>query len=186
MTTTSVDRPNACLIALLDGLLVALPDEPDPDLDRQMSDLEAAKHAARPLLRRPSAGPADGTSPWVNGGRRAMISDRCGRRDDAIMPSQRVSTCSQILELLRASQHQIAGFDVASLALFGSAARGELGADSDIDFLVEFGGPATFDRYMGLKLYLEDLLGRPIDLVTAKALRPELRSRIAGELLDVT
>ena len=102
------------------------------------------------------------------------------------MTSQRVSTCSEILELLRASQQQIAGFDVASLALFGSAARGELGADSDIDFLVEFAGPATFDRYMDLKLFLEDLLGRPIDLVTRRGLRPELRPRIAGELVDVT
>jgi predicted nucleotidyltransferase len=115
-----------------------------------------------------------------------MMTRQRGRRDDAIMTNQRVSTCSQILELLRASRHEVAGFDVASLALFGSAVRGELNADSDIDILVEFAGPATFDRYMELKLFLEDLLDRPIDLVTKKALRPEMRSGIAGELLDVT
>jgi uncharacterized protein len=74
---------------------------------------------------------------------------------------------------------------VVSLGLFGSAARGDMAANSDIDVLVEFSGPATFDGYMDLKDYLQDLLGRPVDLVTRKALRPALRARIAAEIVNV-
>ncbi|MBI2939097.1 MAG: metallopeptidase family protein, partial [Chloroflexi bacterium] len=56
------------------------------------------------------------------------------------------------------------GFGVKSLALFGSVARDEAGPESDVDVLVEFDGPPTFDQYIGLKLYLEDLLGAHVDL----------------------
>lgn len=66
-------------------------------------------------------------------------------------------------------------FGVRDLALFGSTSRDAAGAESDIDVLVAFDGPATSSRYFGLQFYLEDLLGRPVDLVTDKALRPELR-----------
>jgi uncharacterized protein len=76
-------------------------------------------------------------------------------------------------------------FGVARLALFGSAARDDLGASSDVDVLVEFEGPATFRQYMDLKFYLEELLGRPVDLVTEKALRQELRPYIDRELVRV-
>ena len=51
--------------------------------------------------------------------------------------------------------------------------------------LVEFAGPATFAAYMDLKFYLEDLLGRPVDLVTDKGLRPELRPYVEKELVLV-
>jgi hypothetical protein len=76
-------------------------------------------------------------------------------------------------------------FGVARLALFGSAARNDLGASSDVDVLVEFAGPATFRQYMDLKFYLEELLGRQVDLVTEKALRKELRPYIDRELVRV-
>jgi len=71
-------------------------------------------------------------------------------------------------------------FGVRTLLVFGSAARGDLEDDSDVDVLVEFEGPATFDRFMGLKLHLEDLLGRPVDL-TPKALPPSLHSTVQRE-----
>lgn len=74
---------------------------------------------------------------------------------------------------------------VASLALFGSAARDDMAENSDIDVLVEFSGPATFDGYMDLKGYLRELLGRPVDLVTRNALKPALRARIAAEIVNV-
>jgi uncharacterized protein len=51
--------------------------------------------------------------------------------------------------------------------------------------LVTFAGPATFDGYMGLKSFLEDLLGRRVDLLTSAALKPGLRSRIVHELVHV-
>lgn len=71
-------------------------------------------------------------------------------------------------------------FGARTLLVFGSAARGDLEDDSDVDVLVEFEGPATFDRFMGLKLHLEDLLGRPVDL-TPKALPPSLHSTVQRE-----
>ena len=79
-----------------------------------------------------------------------------------------------VVKQLKAHLDQLAEFRIKSLAIFGSVARGEARPDSDVDFLVEFNGPTTFDQYMGLKLFLEDLLGRPVDLVTRKGVRPEL------------
>ena len=57
--------------------------------------------------------------------------------------------------------------------------------DSDIDVLVTFDGPATVERYFGVQFFLEDLLGRPVDLVTDKALRPELRPFVEKEAVHV-
>ena len=87
----------------------------------------------------------------------------------------------EIVSQLKARLDRLAEFKIKSLAIFGSIARGEARADSDIDFLVDFNGPATFDQYMGLKLFLEDLLGRPVDLVTRKGVRPELAPHIEQE-----
>jgi hypothetical protein len=74
---------------------------------------------------------------------------------------------------------------VKSLAVFGSLARGEAQPDSDVDLLVEFAGTATFDGFMGLKFFLEDLLQRRVDLVTRAALSPRLRSTIEREAIRV-
>lgn len=76
-------------------------------------------------------------------------------------------------------------FGVTRIALFGSTARGLAHPDSDVDILVAFDGPATSARYFGVQFYLEDLLGCPIDLVTEKALRPELRPYVEQEAVDV-
>lgn len=90
------------------------------------------------------------------------------------------------VDLLTHSKPELqARFGVTRLALFGSTARGEAGADSDVDVLVAFDGPATSKRYFGVQFYLEDLLGCPVDLVTEKALRPELRPYIEQEKVDV-
>ena len=79
------------------------------------------------------------------------------------------------------SQH----FGVSRLALFGSAARNTATEVSDVDILVSFDGVATSQRYFGVQFYLEDLLGCPVDLVTEKALRAELRPYIEREAIDV-
>ena len=76
-------------------------------------------------------------------------------------------------------------FGVARLALFGSTARDTAGPDSDIDVLVAFDGPATSERYFGVQFYLEDLLGRSIDLVTEKALRERLRADVERDATAV-
>lgn len=76
-------------------------------------------------------------------------------------------------------------FGVARLALFGSVVRDAAMEGSDVDVLVAFDGPATSARYFGVQFYLEDLLGSPVDLVTEKALRPELRPFIEKEAVHV-
>lgn len=90
------------------------------------------------------------------------------------------------LELLRQSKPELqARFGVTRLALFGSTARDTATGTSDIDVLVDFDGPATSKRYFGVQFYLEDLLGSSVDLVTEKALRPELRPYIEREQINV-
>ena len=92
----------------------------------------------------------------------------------------------QILAALTQCRREIAErFGVARLALFGSAARDELRADSDVDVLVEFQGPATFDGYFSLKEYLEALLGRQVDLVTEQGLKPRARKQVERDLVRV-
>jgi uncharacterized protein len=90
------------------------------------------------------------------------------------------------VELLTGSMPELRDrFGVTRLALFGSMVRGTARSDSDVDVLVAFDGPATSARYFGVQFYLEDLLGRPVDLVTERALRPELRPAIERERFDV-
>lgn len=76
-------------------------------------------------------------------------------------------------------------FGVTRLALFGSTARDAAKPDSDVDVLVAFDGPATSNRYFGVQFYLEDILCAPVDLVSERALRPELRAAVERELIDV-
>jgi predicted nucleotidyltransferase len=73
----------------------------------------------------------------------------------------------------------------AQLALFGSTIRDTATRDSDVDVLVAFDGPATSQRYFGVQFFLEDLFGCPVDLVTEKALRAELRPFIEKERVIV-
>ena len=75
-------------------------------------------------------------------------------------------------------------FGVKSLGIFGSVVRGEDSPGSDVDILVEF-EVTSFDHYMDLKFYLEDLLGRTVDLVLKGSLKPALRDRILREVRDV-
>jgi hypothetical protein len=89
------------------------------------------------------------------------------------------------LQILADHREHLKRFGVKSLALFGSVARGEARRDSDVDILVEFEGPATFDQYMDLKFWLEDLFGCPVDLVTRKALKPRLRPYVEKEAVYV-
>lgn len=92
----------------------------------------------------------------------------------------------QVLELLSAHKAALeTRFGVRDLALFGSTIRDAARPDSDVDILVSFDGPATAQRYFGVMFYLEDLLGRPVDLVTDKALRAELRPYVEKEAVHV-
>ena len=87
------------------------------------------------------------------------------------------------VHILKAHRDEIAGLGVRSLSVFGSVARDEAGPDSDVDLLVEFDDsrPVGLFAFVRLKEYLQDLLGRRVDLTTRKALRPEFRDRILAE-----
>lgn len=87
--------------------------------------------------------------------------------------------------LTQHKQHLARQYGVTALALFGSTARGSATEHSDVDVLVAFDGPATSARFFGVQFYLEDLLGCRVDLVTDKALRPELRPHIERDALHV-
>ena len=93
---------------------------------------------------------------------------------------------SRVLQLLSQSKPLLAArYGVTDMALFGSTARDTARTNSDIDILIAFDGPATAERYFGVQFYLEDLLGCPVDLVTEKALRKELRPFVEKEAIYV-
>ena len=94
--------------------------------------------------------------------------------------------CADALAILTKSKPALVQqFGVTRLALFGSTARDVARNESDIDILVAFDGPATSARYFGVQFCLEDLFGCPVDLVTEKALRAELRPIIEKEAVHV-
>lgn len=88
-----------------------------------------------------------------------------------------------ILTLLYEHQAEIYHYGVLRYGLFGSFVRDESHPDSDIDILVEF-HPAqkTFDNFIQLAFYLEDLLGRPVDLITSESLSPHIGPHILQEV----
>ena len=92
----------------------------------------------------------------------------------------------QILHTLSAHRQELAQrFGVKQLSLFGSAARDQLRDDSDVDVLVEFEGDATYEGYFKLQDYLEALLGRSVDLVTERGLKPRARKHVQKDLFRV-
>ncbi len=72
-------------------------------------------------------------------------------------------------------------FNVESLFIFGSVARGSATPESDVDFLVRYKETPGFFAFLDFKEYLENILGRRIDLVTEKALKKQLREQIIQE-----
>ena len=93
---------------------------------------------------------------------------------------------NDVLKTLAQNWQAIQSFRVRSLALFGSVAGDRATTDSDLDFLVEFEGATTFDRYMDLKFFLEDLFDMPVDLVTKRSLKKEISQRVLQEAVYVT
>ncbi len=93
--------------------------------------------------------------------------------------AEAISTLRKLLPELRSEFH------VRRLALFESTARDEARDDSDLDVLVDFDAGPTFDSFMGVKFFLEDHLGRKVDLVTPAALKPRMRPVVEREAVDV-
>ncbi len=91
----------------------------------------------------------------------------------------------QILDFLKQNKKDLEiRFSVIRIGLFGSFLRGSASEKSDVDILVELAVP-TFDHYMDLKFFLEDRLGRPVDLVLADSLKPRLKPIITSEVAYV-
>lgn len=90
-----------------------------------------------------------------------------------------------VIEILRSSSDLKRDYSVRSFRVFGSAARGEAEAGSDIDILVEFEPHARIGlfEFARLQRRLSELLGRPVDLVTPDALHTALRQRILSEAI---
>ena len=81
----------------------------------------------------------------------------------------------EIIEKLKERKNELrTRFSVSRIGLFGSYLQGAASEASDIDFLVDLSEP-TFDHYMDLKFYLEDIFKRPVDLILADTLKPRLK-----------
>jgi predicted nucleotidyltransferase len=91
-----------------------------------------------------------------------------------------------VVATLRSHEEKLRNqFFVRSLALFGSVARDEAGPASDIDLLVEFDRPTGYFGLVRLQLFLEEVLGAPVDLGTPGSLRPGMRERVRKETIRV-
>ena len=91
-------------------------------------------------------------------------------------------TREAVLQQIEENRDTIRGFGVKRLGLFGSCARGEATQSSDLDFVVELENE-TFDAYMDLKEFLEELFHCSVDLVLIDAIKPRLRETILGEAI---
>lgn len=88
-----------------------------------------------------------------------------------------------VIEILREYEKEVeTRYSVKRIGVFGSYVRGEEKEVSDIDLLVEFEKP-TFDNFMDLSFFLEDLFGKKVDLVTIKGLSPHIKPYVEKEVV---
>lgn len=95
-----------------------------------------------------------------------------------------MKTKSDILKLLQINRERIRRFGVKELGVFGSFAREEQTAGSDVDILVDLENK-TFDAYMSLLFFLEELFGLKVDLVMKGTIKPRIREKILSETVYV-
>lgn len=89
----------------------------------------------------------------------------------------------QVIKRIRQQETDLRRLGIQSLALFGSWVRDEQQANSDIDLLYRFEeGEATLDHFLAVQALLEDALGRPVDLVSAKYISAHLARRLGDEV----
>lgn len=94
-----------------------------------------------------------------------------------------VQTKDEALARLHEAQATLRRFGVLRCGIFGSFVRNEADAQSDIDILVEFApGQKSFDNFMHLAFFLEELLDRRVDLITTESLSPYIGPRILHEV----
>lgn len=95
-----------------------------------------------------------------------------------------MKTRQEILNLLEKNRETIKSFGVTEIGVFGSVARDEQTEESDVDVLVELKNK-TFDSYMELLFFLEDLFERKVDLVMKGSIKPIIRNTILSETIYV-
>ncbi len=92
-------------------------------------------------------------------------------------------TREEVLARIAAQRPALDRHGVRSLSIFGSVARGEERADSDVDLLVEFSQPVGLLEFVRLRRFLQETLGRPVDLATPDSLKHQLRDAILKEAI---
>ena len=99
------------------------------------------------------------------------------------MTAKKIKTKENVLELIRSNQDKIRSYGVRKLGLFGSFVRGEHKAESDIDLLVEFQqDKKSFDNFIQLAFFLEEILESRVELITIDALSPYIGPHIIKEV----
>jgi predicted nucleotidyltransferase len=91
----------------------------------------------------------------------------------------------EVMAVLTAHRKDLDRLGVKSLYLFGSVARDAASSASDVDLLVSFRDTPTFSGFMKLRIFLEDLLGRKVDLITESGLRREIRPSVERDSIRV-
>lgn len=87
----------------------------------------------------------------------------------------------QVLQVIDARSRELREkFGVSRIGIFGSVARDDAHPGSDVDIVVRLDKP-SFDCYMDLKFFLEDLVLNPVDLVLEETLRPRVRTEVEKE-----
>ena len=94
---------------------------------------------------------------------------------------------AEAIEKLRRQADAIRALGATSLYLFGSVARDEAGPDSDLDLFIDYDPDSRFNAFdlVGIKLFLEDELGLPVDVTTRDSLHPILKDRIERSAMRV-
>jgi predicted nucleotidyltransferase len=94
-----------------------------------------------------------------------------------------VQTKERVFELIRQHQNHIRAFGIKKLGVFGSFVREAPSEDSDVDLLVEFEPEQeTFDNFMHVNFFLEDLFQRRVEVITTEFLSPFIGPHILKEV----
>ena len=102
------------------------------------------------------------------------------------MDGKMKKSLDEIKEIIKKHKDELKEkYSVKEIGIFGSFARGEAKEDSDIDILVEFEKPIGFFKFLELEEYLSNLIGREVDLVSKKALKPNIGKHILEEVVTI-
>ena len=94
-------------------------------------------------------------------------------------------TLEDALQTLRKAEAELRAKGVIHAGIFGSVARGEQGADSDLDIIIDFDplAPITVFDYVGVKDDIADLFEHPVDVIDRRGLKPELHQPVSHDLV---